>query len=204
VPNLKKKYHFEILAASPGGAICGTMRINDGPVPELSDDPTALYPPLDSPFYDGMRHTGSGTISGFIDGATYTIISGGMRGDQLRFTVSGHEYLKGWCAQQTAYPNQVVARGYACLPPGNPPGGRADWSDYTCTMTINGTERVFEYAQCRFCTLMGGMSACACDSCHCTARVDALSSYDLTFNGDEAVGAPDSDGYQFRLKRVAP
>ncbi len=165
-----------------------------------------MYPPLDSSYYDGMHLQGVGSLIGWLDGANYSIISGEMTDNQVRFKVSRFEHLKGWCALQNAYENGQSLNGYNCAPGADlETGVFAHLETDTCTLTVHGVERVLSFAHCRYCTLMGD-SPCACDSCHCTARIGELMSFELTFNGNQAIGPyRDNTGTRnLRLKRSVP
>jgi len=204
---------LELLAAAPGGPICGTIKYGAGALPPLSSDPAAFYPPLDSGYYPSVRApfpTGSPQYWGMLTGATYTIASGGMVDNQLRFQVSAYEHYRGWCGLQSAYPSSGGV--YACSPlvgDGNSGYWNGDEPDY-CHLTVDGISMRLPAAQCSLCGAFNA-TVCTCDSCHCTARLETTHGFDLTFSGDTVTGLggqydgpsmPLPSPVSVRLKRV--
>jgi hypothetical protein len=215
------KYRLTILAASSGGLLCGTLKYGEGDPPPLSSDPTAWYPPLDSPYYDSVRNEGSmfsapGT-QGMLDGFTYTILKGGQLDNQLAFSVSSFEHFQAWCGLQNAYPTGLAADSppygaYHCLPRGGETVTPADRSQ-PCAI-VHGTQTVtITAAQCTLCGLESPpIGICTCDSCHCTASMTDTDKISLTFFGDSATGKIEHNLYgevdnnprTLRLSRVQP
>lgn len=209
---------LSILSAAPGHEICGTIKYGEGDPPPLTNDPAAFYPPLASGYYGAMTPpfpTGSPQYWGLLTGYTYTIVSGGMADSQVRFQVSANEHYRGWCGLQSAYPSSSTASdGYNCSPviqSGDSGYWGADSPEY-CNLTVSGVAIKLPAAQCELC---GAFSppVCVCDSCHCTARLEATHEFELTFSGDQATGTtgnfngpamPIPNPIGIRLKRVAP
>jgi hypothetical protein len=210
-----KKYRLTLLAASSGGAVCGTVKYGEGDPPPMTDDPTAWYPPVDSSHYSGgtpLDYYGAGygrASPWLLNGATYTIVEGGQLNNQLALSISMNEHLRGFCNLQSAYKTAPDASWgpYGCMPSADRYDGEYDGS---CTgIVLAPPESVkFSAAQCIICAEAVLPGRCACDSCHCTARVELTHKIDLTFSGDAAVGTivvrsgPTPTSNTLRLKRV--
>lgn len=200
-----KKYRLELLVASPGGAVCGRLTFGEGTVPPLSNDPTAFYPPG-----TGLRDTATNYALGntesyarFIDGATYTIVSGAIYDNELRFLVSKNEAYKGWCALQPSYHIEAT-HSYSCTP--KKPLALVQVDDQFCLIAEDGLVIKQPIAQCNLC---GDLGVCTCDSCHCTARTPDTEppsfNFDLTFDGNEATATVFEQGdYHWATPTVPP
>jgi hypothetical protein len=199
------KYRLELLAASPGGAICGRVKYGEGEPPPLSSDPAGWYPPLDSSYYDMVPSPVRAGHLQMLDGASYTIIKAGLLDNQLVASISDTEHYRGWCGLQQSYEITEGSQNgsYSCLPVLDNEGGWTIEND-TCYGVRAGQEVAFSATQCSIC----GMPLCACDSLHCTARVILSHKITLTFTGDKAVGQiePTSNALErmtLRLTRVS-
>lgn len=210
-------YRLELLAAAPGGKICGTVKYGSGEPPPLTNDPTVIYPPLTSGYYDGSKTMtigyGNPQNWGLLAGFTYTIVDGGMAGGNVRFQVAAGEIYKGWCGLQSVYKTiRPTVVSYACSPLLQA-GDYGYWNDANpefCHMTIDGVSIDLPAAQCKLCGAFAA-DVCACDSCHCTAQNPATHGFDLVFDGDVATGTtgiyngpsmPTPNPVAIRLKRV--
>jgi hypothetical protein len=186
-----KKYRLELLAASVGGPVCGTLKYGDAVVP-IATNPRDWYPPAQN--YNeavGMGYLDP-DVSGLLSGATYTILAGGVHDNRLRFRVSAYEHFRGWCSQQSSY-YLPESQSHNCTPDGGftfSGSGAGGFDSCTIDLTDNTSTDQFSIAQCTLCNWHA--TVCTCDSCHCTARNVETMLFDLTFVGDEATGP---DGY---------
>jgi hypothetical protein len=101
----------EILGASELGGVCGTLRWGEGTLPPPPTDPERGWP-------EGQElGFGGAAAAQFQDGATYTILDGGVRDDQVRFRVTAVEFWKPWCEIQTPH-WQSGTQSWQCIPEG--------------------------------------------------------------------------------------
>jgi hypothetical protein len=182
---------LEILGASEDGGVCGTLRWGEGAPPEPVTDPSRGWP-------DDERLGFPGPAAFFYEGATYTLLEGVVRDNNVRFQVNSAELWKDWCALQTPYLHTMSTGNgtYQCLPDYQelhmgPAGPTATPSP--CTLEqASGPSILIDGGLCRICSA----PICVCDETKCGANLlHAYPSprFDLLFEGNEATGKPVDD-----------
>ncbi len=189
----------EILGASERGGLCGTLRWGEGTLPPPPTDPEHAWP--------DDRDLGSGlsAASYFREGATYSILDGGVRGDQVRFRITAVEFWKPWCEIQTSYWNGFFDEAWLCMPKGMSSTVTDEHS--VCVFhQYDDSDVVVERAKCELCF---NILTCACNEGGCTATGlnESKSAYfDLVFEEDRATGALEGNyvsvGPEVLLNRV--
>jgi hypothetical protein len=82
-----------VFTADANGQIAGTVTFGNGIAPPPATDPDVGYPP-------GLN--GTTTMPGeYLEGPAFTIKSGSLQSNRLRFTIDPIELWTGWCALQT-------------------------------------------------------------------------------------------------------
>jgi hypothetical protein len=76
------------------GQVTGTVTFGNGIAPPPATDPNVGYPP-------GMNTTTT-MPNEYLEGSTFTIRSGSLQSNRLRFTIDPIELWSGWCALQPA------------------------------------------------------------------------------------------------------
>jgi hypothetical protein len=83
-----------VFTTKPAGQLAGTVTFGNGIAPAPATDPDVGYPP-------GMNTTTT-MPNEYLEGPAYTIKSGTLESDRLRFTIDPIELWTGWCALQPA------------------------------------------------------------------------------------------------------
>jgi len=79
-------------ASDSAGQVSGTVTLGDGTAPPPATDPAVGYPP-------GMN-TKILMPASYLEGSTFTIKTGSLQSNRLRFSIDAVELWAGWCALQ--------------------------------------------------------------------------------------------------------
>lgn len=174
-------------AADGSGEIHVTMGTAPAPAPATSA--TDYYPPGG---FTGIQASYTTIIEGF----AYLAHAVTWQGTRLRLQIADAQPWEGWCALQTSY--FVVARDqYNCIP-GLGGGSSGGSMPEMCTASDGERSTPVACPQLFLCN----NRTCACDSCGCSAKLDASSElFDVTFDGDLLTGV--GAGHNVRLTRDA-
>jgi hypothetical protein len=168
----------EILGASEVGGVCGTLKWGEGELPPPPTDPERGWP-------EGVEITYSATGLDFQQGAAYTILDGGARGNQVRFRVAATEFWKPWCAIVTSYPHQQ-SLWWGCLPE-HLGATLPEGEPFLVLDMPSGPDIRVEIGKFNLCT--GGVCECNQSGCTVSPRgVSTAAGFDLVFEADRATG----------------
>jgi hypothetical protein len=173
----------EILGASELGGVCGMVKWGEGELPPPPTDPERSWP-------EGVEIPYRASALNFQQGATYTILEGGARGDQVRFRVAATEFWKPWCAIVTPYPHQQ-SLWWGCLP--DSLGAAYPEGEPYCVLDMpSGPDIHVEIGKCNLC--MGSLCDCNQSGCGVSPFGSSMqASFDLVFEADRATGPVDVD-----------
>lgn len=163
------------LATSASGQVTGTVTFGNGIAPPAATDPNVGYPP-------GMN-TVSTMPAQYLEGATYTIMSGTLQSNRLRLTIDPVELWTTWCALQTA----PTDGSDLCVPNW---GGTSDPTHTSCQMTSPSGESIS--INCVKWDLCLMSRICKCSSSGCTVNYEESgykTSFDVLLSNGAANGS---------------
>jgi hypothetical protein len=164
--------------------VCGTLTFGReaAPWPPVTTSDVA-YPPA----LANTLQTSFGAYLASLEGVPRTLTRGHAELPRLRFRASYAQW-KDWCAIQTPYPCEGIATlEYYCVPASGPGGlsPRVRHMDGgVCVTDYEGETRTIDCGKATLC--LGG--PCTCTSLGCIAPPLWGSDYELTFDGDTAIG----------------
>lgn len=156
------------LAYDPSGQVAGTVIFGNGTPPPPATDPNVGYPP------------GFGSSSFLVlptEGFSYSIVTGNLTSNRLRFSVNALEPWAGWCALQPA----PTDGSDMCLP---------NWGGYGgpdgCWQTSpSGTKVMVDCGKMKLCI---SDRVCACSPAGCLAN-DSPVAFDVFVANGTASGS---------------
>jgi hypothetical protein len=184
--------HLEIRSAGSSG-VCGSFLHGELNAPPPATDPNADYPP--SPWH------GKASRRDALTGVPYEITAGGARGDLLRFSISGYELWKDWCALQDPVFDPEGNVSPECVQHGDLGNSLVD--DGTCTINTDFGPYTYPYFKCRLCH-PAAMSVCSCNASGCWSKTDRTTDHEFTLSEEDGVPtltAATGSRTQLRLQR---
>lgn len=166
----------DIRGASENGGVCGTLKWGEGELPPPPTDPERGWP-------EGVDLPNRASALEFQLGATYTILEGGARGNQVRFTVAATEFWRPWCAILTPH---WYGEFWTCIPEHVGVSFPED-SPFCSLHQRSGPDIRVELGKCNMCAT----GLCECNQSECTVSplgVSIRATLDLVFEADRATG----------------
>lgn len=158
-------------ATDPSGEVAGSVVFGNGTPPAPATDPNVGYPP-------GLGIQWPPFVYGPTEGLSYTITSGTLVSNRLRFTTNNFELWDGWCRMQPA----PTDGSDMCLP--NWSGGSKDGVCYQTSPA--GKDVVVDCGKLTLCFLN---RVCACSPSGCMANPASAVSFDMFMVSGSASGS---------------
>jgi hypothetical protein len=173
---------LQILGANSNG-LCGTVTfgIHTAAVtlPPVTDPSTEYPPDMLGPSNYPLPNVYSQPILGL----PYAMQNGTILGERATFQIGYKEVFKEWCEVQKSYPMWADCTVFSCEPGNGRSTSEPTYSYYTEQPNVRFYDTIERMTMCK------GSVICQCNVEHCIANRDGLLLFDLTFDGDQAIGS---------------